>query len=149
MLILQSCCSRFIAERARIILEGLSDFGPKVTGSYVNEVLAIHFLTVQINHTMHQANPVHKISYDLQKPSGAFVIPYKTFEQTYVYSGIQNIVVKIGPHNPVNGSLLVNCHFDTVPISPGTLFIYCIYILFTAHHSKNQRICKPNHGGMW
>lgn len=97
--------------------------GPKVTGSYVNEVLAVHSLTVQINHTMHQANPVHKMSYDLQKPTGSFSVPVKNNEITYHYSGIQNIVVRIGPHSNVNGSLLINCHFDSVPVSPGN-FVY-------------------------
>lgn len=110
---------RFIAERARSVLEEFSDLGPKVAGSYVNEVMAVHFLTLRINHTISQANPVHKISYDLQKPTGSFSIPHKGSEIMYHYSGVQNIVVKIGPHSPVNGSLLINCHFDSVPISPG------------------------------
>ncbi|KAG8253992.1 hypothetical protein J6590_017375 [Homalodisca vitripennis] len=110
---------RFIAERARSILEELADLGPKVAGSYVNEVLAVHYLTVQINYTINEANPIHKISYDLQRPTGAFSIPHKLNEVTYHYNGVQNIVVKIGPNTPVNGSLLVNCHFDSVPTSPG------------------------------
>ncbi|XP_054278199.1 endoplasmic reticulum metallopeptidase 1-like isoform X2 [Macrosteles quadrilineatus] len=110
---------RFIAERARSILEELSDLGPKVAGSFVNEVHAVHFLQLQINNTILQANPIHKISQDIQKPTGSFSIPHKSYKMVYHYNGIQNIIVKIGPHSAVNGSLLVNCHFDSVPLSPG------------------------------
>uniref|UniRef100_A0A1B6BYM8 FXNA-like protease n=1 Tax=Clastoptera arizonana TaxID=38151 RepID=A0A1B6BYM8_9HEMI len=111
--------NRFIAERARNSLEQLVDLGPKVVGSYENEMLAVHLLSVQINYTMLQAKPVHKITYDLQHASGSYYLGYKPIGMASVYNNVQNIIVKIGPHVNATSSLLVNCHFDSVPSSPG------------------------------
>lgn len=110
---------RFIAERARNTLEQLADLGPKVTGSYENEVSSIDLLSIQINYTMRQANHIHKITYDLQKTSGSYYLDFKPVGLASYYSNVQNIVVKIGPHSNATSSLLINCHFDSVPASPG------------------------------
>lgn len=116
--------SRFIAERARNSLEQLADLGPKVVGSYENEILAVHLLSLQINYTMLQAKPVHKITYDLQHASGSYYLAYKPSGMASVYNNVQNIVVKIGPHINATSSLLVNCHFDSVPASQGEFSIF-------------------------
>lgn len=68
---------------------------------------------------MRQANPIHKIMYDLQKTSGSYYLEFKPMGLASYYSNVQNVVVKIGPHSNATSSLLINCHFDSVPASPG------------------------------
>ncbi|XP_046828607.1 endoplasmic reticulum metallopeptidase 1-like isoform X1 [Vespa crabro] len=109
---------RFIAERARNHIINLTSIGPRIVGSYENEVLAVKYLTIAINEIVNKAHENHKIALDITKHSGSF--PLKFLDgMTNVYRNVQNVVVKIGPHNPVKHSLLMNCHFDTFPESPG------------------------------
>ncbi|XP_043681354.1 endoplasmic reticulum metallopeptidase 1-like isoform X3 [Vespula pensylvanica] len=109
---------RFIAERARNHIINLTSIGPRIVGSYENEVLAVKYLTIAINEIVNKAHENHKITLDITKHSGSF--PLKFLDgMTNVYRNVQNVVVKIGPHNPVKHSLLMNCHFDTFPESPG------------------------------
>ncbi|XP_076294654.1 endoplasmic reticulum metallopeptidase 1 isoform X2 [Lasioglossum baleicum] len=109
---------RFIAERARNHLEQLTSIGPRIVGSYENEVLAIKYLTDTINNIVKDSNENHKILVDVTKHSGAF--PLKFLDgMTNVYKNVQNIIVKIGPHRSTHSSMLLNCHFDTFPDSPG------------------------------
>ncbi|KAK9512270.1 hypothetical protein O3M35_000733 [Rhynocoris fuscipes] len=103
----------FIAERALNDLEGLVKIGPKVTGSNENEVIAVNYLMNILKDISKTAEPIHNYEIDLQKVSGAFSI----WGLGLHYDNVQNIVVKIGPRN--NASVLINCHFDTVPTSPG------------------------------
>nr|XP_012141016.1 PREDICTED: endoplasmic reticulum metallopeptidase 1-like [Megachile rotundata]XP_012141017.1 PREDICTED: endoplasmic reticulum metallopeptidase 1-like [Megachile rotundata]XP_012141018.1 PREDICTED: endoplasmic reticulum metallopeptidase 1-like [Megachile rotundata]XP_012141019.1 PREDICTED: endoplasmic reticulum metallopeptidase 1-like [Megachile rotundata] len=109
---------RFIAERAHNHLLNLTSIGPRIVGSYENEVLAIKYLTNSINNIIKDANENHKILVNVTKHSGAF--PLKFLDgMTNVYRNVQNVIVKIGPHRPTQSSLLINCHFDTFPESPG------------------------------
>ncbi|XP_035742649.1 endoplasmic reticulum metallopeptidase 1-like isoform X1 [Vespa mandarinia] len=109
---------RFIAERARNHIINLTSIGPRIVGSYENEVLAVKYLTIAINEIVNKAHENHKITLDITKHSGSF--PLKFLDgMTNVYRNVQNVIVKIGPHNPVKHSLLMNCHFDTFPESPG------------------------------
>lgn len=85
-------------------------------GSYQNEELAVRFLRRQLDEIIAERNPVHDISYDIQKSSGSLQID----KTTALYSDIQNFVVKFSPASATtNHSLLVNTHFDSVPVSPG------------------------------
>lgn len=109
---------RFIAERAYNHLVNLTSIGPRVAGSYENEVLAIKFLKTVIDDIIKDANQNHKILVNVTKHSGAF--PLKFLDgMTNVYRNVQNVIVKIGPPRPTWNSLLLNCHFDTFPESPG------------------------------
>lgn len=109
---------RFIAERAHNHLLNITYIGPRIVGSYENEVLAIKYLTNIINNIVKDANENHKILVNVTKHSGAF--PLKFLDgMTNVYRNVQNVIVKIGPHRPTKSSLLINCHFDTFPESPG------------------------------
>ncbi|XP_043257384.1 endoplasmic reticulum metallopeptidase 1-like [Colletes gigas] len=109
---------RFIAERAHNHLVNLTSIGPRIVGSYENEVLAIKYLTSIINNIVKEANENHKIQINVTKHSGAF--PLKFLDgMTNVYKNVQNVIVKISPHRPTQNSLLLNCHFDTFPDSPG------------------------------
>lgn len=87
-----------------------------MTGSHTNEVLAIEFIRAQVESIMRTANAAHTIEYDIQVGSGSFPI----FTMTSVYQGIQNFVVKVSPaHRQTHTALLLNSHFDSVPVSNG------------------------------
>ncbi|XP_073981350.1 endoplasmic reticulum metallopeptidase 1-like isoform X2 [Rhodnius prolixus] len=101
----------FVAERAIRDLEGLVNIGPKVTGSDENEVLAIEYIMKIVSNIKETA--FHKLDVDLQLVSGSFSIGAIGLH----YNNLQNIIVRLGPANKT--SLLINCHFDTVPTSPG------------------------------
>lgn len=110
---------RFIAERAMNHLMRLTNIGPRTTGSYENEVLAIKFFSEEIGAIVDRSKPIHKVQVDVQKTSGAF--PLKFLDgMTNVYKNVQNVIVRVSAsHAESMHSLLVNCHFDTVSGSPG------------------------------
>jgi hypothetical protein len=109
----------FISERAMNHLMRLTDIGPRTTGSYENEVLAIKFFEEEISGIVAQAKPVHKVQMDIQKTSGAFPLHFLD-GMTNVYRNVQNVIVRVSAkHSESAHSLLVNCHFDTVSGSPG------------------------------
>lgn len=110
----------FIAERAINDLKLLTDLGPRATGSYENEVLAVDFILRQIDMIVHQKNLIQNIEIDIQEVSGSYSLESMQVDQINVYSKVQNIVVKLyGSENDTNSSILVNSHFDSVPTSPG------------------------------
>lgn len=109
---------KFIAERAKNMLVNLTNIGPRVTGSYENEVLAVKFLKSTIENIIGSAQPIHKIELDFQKISGSFPLTFLD-GMTHVYHDVQNVIVKIGSHKGSDHSILMNCHFDTVSDSPG------------------------------
>lgn len=109
---------KFIAERARNHVVNLTLLGPRVAGSYANEVRAVNYLTAVINETIKQANDNHKIVIDVTKHSGAFPLTFLD-GMTNVYRNVQNVIVKLGPRRDPEHSLLLNCHFDSFPESPG------------------------------
>ncbi|XP_033611136.1 endoplasmic reticulum metallopeptidase 1 isoform X3 [Cryptotermes secundus] len=116
---IESHPERFIAERALNHLRQLASYGSKPVGSYENEVLAVEFLTREISFIMQQANPEQKISFDIQKCAGSFFLAYKPYGCTNYYSQVQNVVVKLSSSTNSSSSLLINCHFDSAPTSPG------------------------------
>ncbi|KAF5299923.1 hypothetical protein FQR65_LT09318 [Abscondita terminalis] len=109
---------RFIAERAYNSLKNLTALGPRVAGSYANEVLAVNFLKKEIENIIANAKDNNVIQLDVQKASGAFQLAFLD-GMTNVYRNMQNIVVRIGSRINSPHSLLINCHFDTVTQSPG------------------------------
>lgn len=79
--------------------------------------MAVEILKNEFEKIKIAANPAHKLEYDLQVASGSFSL----FRMASVYQGVQNVVVKLSPANGIipKYSLLVNSHFDTVPVSYG------------------------------
>jgi len=108
----------FIEERARVTLQALTSIGPRPAGSYENEVLAVAFIKRELTSIKERANPIHKLSIDIQKPRGSFNLELLD-GLTHSYSGIQNVIAKLESENGANHALLVNCHFDSVPQSAG------------------------------
>lgn len=109
---------RFVAERARAHVHNLTSLGPRVAGSYENEVLAVKFLTDTINSIIKNTNPNHKIQMDVTRHSGSFSLTFLD-GMTHIYKGVQNVIVRLGPYRPSKHSLLLNCHFDSFVESPG------------------------------
>ncbi|XP_055905553.1 endoplasmic reticulum metallopeptidase 1-like [Eupeodes corollae] len=111
----------FIAERAWKDLKILTSFGPRPTGAYSNEVLAVDFLRREISYIKQMANRNQRIELDVQVVSGAFWVDFKPHGMTTAYRNVQNVVVKLHGESSTQGnhSLLINCHFDSVPGSPG------------------------------
>ncbi|XP_054714923.1 endoplasmic reticulum metallopeptidase 1-like [Uloborus diversus] len=108
----------FSEEIARNFVVELSSIGPKPTGSYENEILAVDYISRQLNYIKSHAKPHNKIDIDLQLTSGCFPLTFRD-GMTSCYENVKNIVAKIGPLKSTNKSLLLNCHFDSVPTSPG------------------------------
>lgn len=94
-----------------------------MTGSYENEVQAINYLSNIIYDIMKKTASKHNISYDLQKVSGELSLKFILKEVDLVYRNVQNVIVRVGPKYGSEKSLLLNCHFDSVPESPGNLVI--------------------------
>lgn len=137
---------RFVAERARNHIVNLTSIGPRIAGSYENEVLAIKFLTTTISNMIKTAHENHRIVLNITKHSGAF--PLKFLDgMTNVYRNVQNVIVKVGPHRPTMYSLLLNCHFDTFVESPGkqiTIYDICkrdtsFYCMHDYYFNENFR----------
>lgn len=124
----------FSEERAKNFVTDLSSIGPKPTGSYENEVAAVDYLTQHLKYIKSHVKPFNKIEFDVQKASGCFPLTFKD-GMISCYQNVKNIIARIGPVNPTNTSLLINCHYDSVPTSPGRRIIQKIsneflYVIF-------------------
>ena len=112
-------CDLFFQERARDHLRQLTSVGPRPAGSYENEVLAVDFIRRRLESIQKRAKSVHQLTIDIQKPRGSFNLPFVD-GLTQNYRDITNIIVKLESNTRLsNNALLVNCHFDSVPQSPG------------------------------
>lgn len=122
----------FIGERAYKHLERLTSIGPRVAGSYENEVRTVDLLMREIGFIKQFANPAHQIIMDVQKPSGVLTpIAGHGLEHNTIYQSLANVVVKIESRNSMNTTqeaLLVNAHFDSVHGSPGIKVYACVTI---------------------
>ncbi|XP_068408105.1 endoplasmic reticulum metallopeptidase 1 isoform X3 [Eschrichtius robustus] len=108
----------FDARRARDYLEHITSIGPRTTGSPENEILTVRYLLEQIKLIEVQSNNLHRISVDVQRPTGSFSIDFLGGFTSY-YDNITNVVVKLEPRDGAQHALLANCHFDSVANSPG------------------------------
>ena len=99
----------------------LTSVGPRVVGSYENEVFAVEFLRRQLTLIKDAAHEVHSVEVDVQKVSGSYYLDFKPFGAFNSYGNVQNVIVKLHGRNESAKSILVNAHFDSVPSSPGKL----------------------------
>ncbi len=87
-----------------------------MVGSPINEIVAIEILRHQVLDIINDKDVVHNIEIDVQIASGSFPL----FTMITVYQNIQNFIVRLSPSNfTAEYSLLLNSHFDSVPVSPG------------------------------
>ncbi|XP_050091027.1 endoplasmic reticulum metallopeptidase 1-like [Anopheles aquasalis] len=114
---------RFIAELAKLHLIEMSSVGPRVAGSYANEILTVGFLRRVVQGIVDNANPVHRVELEIQQAYGNMFLDYEKYPQTSVYRGIQNVVVRVVPSGGGGAEpehfLMLSSHFDSVPQSPG------------------------------
>lgn len=112
----------FNAERAIKHLERLTSFGPRVAGSYENEIRTVDLLMREIGFIKYFAHSTHQITIDVQKPTGVMIPATKDQHLNVIYQSLANVVVRIEGKNSTNKNheaLLVNAHFDSVFNSPG------------------------------
>ncbi|KAH8285617.1 hypothetical protein KR054_011702, partial [Drosophila jambulina] len=108
----------FVAERAMSQLYVYDRIGPKVTGSYANEVKTVAFLLDEVEKIKEQMlSDLYEMEVDVQTPSGGFSFG----SMVSMYQGIQNVVVKLSSKKSRSESyLLINSHFDSKPGSPSS-----------------------------
>lgn len=107
---------RFIGQRAQHITKRLAEIGPKVASSAVNQVEAVDILLDEIDKISNTAASAHLIETDVQMGSGNMAVA----TMTEVYKNYKNVVVRLSPYDrKPKFSLLLNTHFDSVPVSPG------------------------------
>lgn len=113
----------FVGARARQRLAQLVAIGQRTVGSVENEVIAVDYLMRELEQLRKRARPAHKLEFVVQKPNGSFFLDFID-GFTSSYRGIQNVIARLAPRDPPPAvdqrhSLLVNCHYDTAPGSPG------------------------------
>lgn len=91
--------------------------GPKVVGTKENEVLAVNFLKKRLSEIQTKANRNQNVTWDHQIASGSYYLAFKPFGMVASYRKIQNLVVRL--EGETSNALMLNCHFDSVPGSPG------------------------------
>lgn len=111
----------FNARRAREYLTKLTSLGPKVAGSFNNEVLARLLLLSELEIIQKAKNPIHAIDISTQTADGNLYLDYNVNGMSATYQGVQNVVVRLRDANVTNpeNNLLINSHYDTVAVSPG------------------------------
>lgn len=108
----------FIAQRAKVDLIGLAQIGEKVVGSNANEVQAVQYLRVRLDQIKAEASNGKTVEINFARGSGAYFIPGKS-GLTNVYINVGNLAARLSDGNSSGVALLVNCHYDSHPSSPG------------------------------
>ncbi|XP_072260327.1 endoplasmic reticulum metallopeptidase 1-like [Pyxicephalus adspersus] len=110
--------SDFNASNARTYLEQITAIDSRTVGSPANEILTVSYILDRIRDIQKTRNKVHKITVDVQRPTGSFSIDFLGGFTSY-YDNITNIAVKLEPARGAQHAVLANCHFDSVANTPG------------------------------
>ncbi|KAM4809607.1 endoplasmic reticulum metallopeptidase 1 [Rhinophrynus dorsalis] len=108
----------FNATTARGYLEQLTAIDSRTVGSPANEILAVNYLLGRIKEIQDKSTAAHRITVDVQRPTGSFSIDFLGGFTSY-YDNITNIAVKLEPEQGAEHAILANCHFDSVANTPG------------------------------
>ena len=103
-----------------------------MVGSAANEIQAFGFIFDQLYQIRNSSEKLSDISIDHQIVSG-----FRS--QSAIYKNIQNIVVRV--QGQTDNALMLNCHFDSVPGSPGAsddIVMCCIMIELLRILSKTK-----------
>ncbi|XP_026081649.1 endoplasmic reticulum metallopeptidase 1 [Carassius auratus] len=136
-LISSSSPGHFNALRARKHLEQITSIGPRTVGSTENEITTVNYLLDQIEQIQSESKTgPHFITVDIQRPTGCFRIDSFNIS---CYDRITNIAVKLQPKTGAQHFMLANCHFDSVPNSPGASddAVSCSVMLEVLHSLVN------------
>ncbi|XP_058813526.1 endoplasmic reticulum metallopeptidase 1-like [Topomyia yanbarensis] len=107
----------FIAERAWNNLKSFTDLGPRVAGTKANDELAVAIFKREIEAIQATKHADQKVVTENQIVTGVFNFTFYGTSMTTIYRNVQNVVVKLVGES--EDALLLNCHFDSVPSSPG------------------------------
>lgn len=119
----------------------LTSYGPRVCGSPENDIQTVNLLVEALTKIQENKMAVYNLEFEVKRPSGAFSIEFLNDVFTNSYQNVSRnlisgllllfylpflqipiIVAKLEPINTYlhsNDSILLNCHFDSVPASPG------------------------------
>ncbi|TSK72062.1 Endoplasmic reticulum metallopeptidase 1 [Bagarius yarrelli] len=130
----------FNATRARKYLEHITSVGPRPAGSAENDIVTVNFLLEEVERVRSESvfGP-NTITVETHKHSGSFSIDFLG-GFTSCYDQITNIVVRLEPKGGAQHFVLANCHFDSVPNSPGIdlAFIENGYIYHTKYDTADR-----------
>ncbi|KAM9450555.1 endoplasmic reticulum metallopeptidase 1-like isoform 1-T1 [Clarias gariepinus] len=132
--------TEFNATRAREYLESITSVGPRPVGSAENEIMTVNFLLKQLEWVRNESiDGPNTITVERRKHRGSRGFKY--------YDQITNIVVRLEPRGGAEHFVLANCHFDSVPDSPGANddAVSCAVMLEVLHSISNLSI-PLNHG---
>ncbi|GMS85314.1 hypothetical protein PENTCL1PPCAC_7489 [Pristionchus entomophagus] len=113
--------SEFSEDRARGLLKQIVALGPRPSGSAALEKRAMPLLQRRLESAKEAAETVGKnrVEIDTQHPTGCFDLKFLS-AFTLCYHNVTNKIARIGPaKGPAAHSLLLNCHIDTMPDTPG------------------------------
>ncbi|XP_063704950.1 endoplasmic reticulum metallopeptidase 1-like [Culicoides brevitarsis] len=115
---------RFVSERAYDHVEYLAnEIGYRVAGTENNEIKTVKYIVDQVRQIQGNASEDIQMTIDVEANDGMFLRQSKMYEVINLYRGAQNIVVKMSskkvPESQEKNYILLNAHFDTVPMSPG------------------------------
>lgn len=141
----------FVGARARQRLAKLVAIGQRTVGSRENEVLSVDYFLRELEELRTRARPAHRLEFVVQKPNGSFFLEFID-GFTSSYRGIQNVIARLAPRDAPppaadqKHSLLVNCHFDSAPGSPGASddAIGCAIMLEILHVLSRRKEALPH-----
>lgn len=114
----------FSAERASKHLFDITKLGPRTSGSYANDILAVKVIVKAIQEIKKLSKDDFDVEIDVQTGSeGTFAFVRSGIVDigyTIVYNNITNIIAKVSKKNSKSQSyVLVNAHFDSVANTEG------------------------------
>lgn len=97
----------------------MTSIGVRLAGTKQNEEFAVNYLLKKLKGVKNRAHTSQLVEIDHQIVSGAYKLNVFGTSINNVYRHVQNIIVKLHGSSSRNDSLMFNCHYDTVPGSPG------------------------------